>query len=287
MRVSVLGTGRMGTAVARRLLHQGHQVTVWNRTPERTGPAVAAGATAVVDASAAVRVGEVAILSLADDPAVLATVREHVAGNVAGSAVVVDTSTVAPATTRDVAVAVGTDRFVAAPILGAPHAVEDGAAVLLLGGPPATVERLAGLWSDLSASHRFCGDDAGAATTLKITANYLLLGQLAVVAEAVGMAEATGVDPQVLRGFLRTSPLVPPALHNRLDNLLASEHPGWFSPALGAKDVELAVSLAGSAGVPLPVAAAIAERYLVASRSAGPDDDVAAVVELSRHPAGR
>ena len=277
MRVSVLGTGRMGTAVARRLVEQGHQVTVWNRTPERT---------AAADAGSAVQAAEVTILSLADDPAVLATVREHVAASLADGHVLVDTSTVAPRTSRDVAAEVGPDRFVAAPILGAPHAVEDGAAVLLLGGPPRTVERLAGLWSDLSASHRFCGDDAGSATTMKVMANYLLLGELAVVAEALGMAEAAGADPQVLQGFLRTSPLVPPALANRLDNLLAGEHPGWFAPDLGAKDVELAVALARESGVALPIAAVVAERYREAGRRSAPGDDVAAVVELVRHPAG-
>ncbi|MDA8268766.1 MAG: NAD(P)-binding domain-containing protein [Actinomycetota bacterium] len=286
MRVSVLGTGRMGTAVARRLLDQGHQVTVWNRTAERTAGAVEAGATAAGNAAEAVAGADVTIMSLADDHAVLALVHDTVAAALTADGVLVDSSTVAPRTSRDVATAVGAERFVAAPILGAPNAVEDGAAVLLVGGPPATVERLATLWSDLAASHCFCGEDAGSATTLKVTANYLLLGGLAVLAEAVAMAEAAGTDPQVLQGFLRTSPLVPPAVHNRLDNLLASEHPGWFAPQLGAKDVRLAVALAHESGVNLPVAALVADRFGEAARRAGPDDDITAVVELLRHPEG-
>ena len=79
---------------------------------------------------------------------------------------------------------------------------------------------------------------------------------------------------------------MPPALANRLDNLLAGEHPGWFAPDLGAKDVELAVALARESGVALPIAAVVAERYREAGRRSAPGDDVAAVVELVRHPAG-
>lgn len=282
MRTTVLGTGRMGTALARRLLAGGHEVTVWNRTFSRTADAVDAGATAVRDATAAVDGAEVSFVSMADDQADRSVVTAELAAALDKTAVLVDCSTVSPSTTRALDELVGGRRLLAAPILGAPQAVESGQSVLLLGGPPATIERLSALWADLAATHHVCGADPGSATSLKLVANYLLLGGLAVLTEAVGAAEAAGIDPAVLQGFLRTSPIVAAGLQNRLENVLGGDHAGWFTPAQGAKDVHLALEMAAAGGTALPVGRCIAERYDEAGRRAGPDDDVAAIVELVR-----
>lgn len=272
----------MGTALARRLLVSGHEVTVWNRTTARMADAVGAGATAASDAIDAVGEAEVSFVSMADDQADRSLVTAELAAALDETAVLVDCSTVSPSTTRALDELVGGRRLLAAPILGAPQAVESGQSVLLLGGPPTTIERLSALWADLAATHHVCGADPGAATALKLVANYLLLGGLAVLAEAVGAAEAAGIDPTVLRGFLRTSPLVAGGLQNRLENVLDRDHAGWFTPAQGAKDVRLALEMAAAGGTMLPVGRCVAERFDEAGRRAGPDDDVAAIVELVR-----
>lgn len=282
MRITVLGTGRMGTAIVQRLASAGHDLTVWNRTPQRTADAVAAGAIAAASAVEAVQASTAILVSMADDSAVRSLVDDEVAAALEETRILVDCSTVSPATTATIAGKVGPGRFVAAPILGAPQAVASGSASLLLAGPSSAIERLSPVWVDLAASHVVCGEDPGSATSLKLVSNYLLLGGLALLAEAVGTAEAAGIDPEILRRFLRSSPMVPPGLHNRLDIVLDHEHAGWFAPEQGAKDVALAAALAAANGVHLPLAEAIAARFEASARVSGPDNDVAAIVELVR-----
>src|SRR4051812_18164692 len=100
--VAVLGTGRMGAAIALRLLHAGHQVTVWNRTAEKTAPLVAAGARAA--ATPAVPGAEVVITMLTDAAAVRAVVA---AADLRPGSVLVEMSTIGPEAVRALAVPAG------------------------------------------------------------------------------------------------------------------------------------------------------------------------------------
>ena len=213
---------------------------MWNRTPGRAAELTGRGATAAADPAAAAAGRDAVLLSLADDRAVLAVAGEG--GGLAdalGAAVLVDTSTVSPATSRRLAAAVGRDQMVAAPIMGPPAAVAGGAATYLLGGPEATVARLEPLWESLSSSHRWCGEDPGTATTFKVLGNYPLMSGLAALSEVVAVAQAAGLGDPALREFLGQSPLVAPALQNRLDDMVDGDHRGWFAARLGAKDVAL------------------------------------------------
>ena len=103
-KIAVLGTGRMGSAIARRLLATGHQVTVWNRTSERTAPLVAAGARSVP--TPAVSEAEVVITMLTDAAAVRQVVA---AADLRPGSVLVEMSTIGPAAVRDAVSAVWAD----------------------------------------------------------------------------------------------------------------------------------------------------------------------------------
>ena len=163
--------------------------------------------------------------------------------------------------------------------------MEQGQATLFVGGPRQWVDRLELLLTDLAGGYLYCGEDPGAASTVKLLNNYLLMAGVAILGEVVAAAEAVGLDSQVLTSYLTSSPLVAPALKNRLENLMAhGEHAGWFSTTLGAKDVMLAIKLAGEAGLDWPIARAVADRYQAAIEADLADQDIAAVVEVARRP---
>jgi 3-hydroxyisobutyrate dehydrogenase-like beta-hydroxyacid dehydrogenase len=281
MEVAVLGLGAMGGAIAGRLLDAGHTVRVWNRTPERADPLVARGAERAATPAEAARGTEVVIASLSDEEAV----RDVILGDGGAlhpldpGAVLVDASTVAPETSHDLARASG-GRFVAAPILGAPSAVAEHQATVLLGGDAAVLDRLQPLLEQLFARQVRCGPPQAAATA-KIVANLLLLGQLAVLSEAVATAQATGLDDDLV-ATLGRMPLVAPALHNRLDDVIHGDHRGWFAVRLGQKDLRLAQSVASRAGLELGVASSVEALFDRAAASGLGDRDVAAVVEAVR-----
>jgi 3-hydroxyisobutyrate dehydrogenase-like beta-hydroxyacid dehydrogenase len=284
MRLAVLGIGRMGHAVAERLLGGEHEVAVWNRTPGRCDDLLTKGAREAATPAAAAEEAEAIFTSLADDAAVRAVVagRDGVATGL-GDGVLIDTSTVSPATTADLAEAVG-GRLLASPILGSPTAVLSGDAGYLIGGPRALYDRLAPAYDVLVEAGRrvYVGEDAGVATTLKLLSNYLLMSGIVALAETVATAQAVGLSDELIRDYLGQLPLVAPALRNRLDDIVSGNHDGWFSTTLGAKDVRLAEDLARAHGVVLPLADAVRQRFDEAVAQGWADADIGAIVELLR-----
>ncbi|MEV0970779.1 NAD(P)-dependent oxidoreductase [Microtetraspora glauca] len=279
MRVAVLGMGRMGRALAERLLERDFTVTVWNRTPGRAGEVVARGAAEAEDPAEAARDSDAVLFSLAGDEAVR-EVMLRLAG-VEGP-IVADMSTVSPDTSRALRETAPGGRFVAAPIIGGPQAVASGQAFTLVGGDRQLVDDLRPVWSETFAAYRYCGDDPGNAVVFKLLNNYLLMSSVAVVAEVVAIGLAAGVDDMLLRDFLFGWPTVPPAVHNRIDDILSGDHRGWFTTRLGAKDVRLAVDVARSAGIDPPIARLVERRYEEAAELGWADADIGAVVELLR-----
>jgi 3-hydroxyisobutyrate dehydrogenase-like beta-hydroxyacid dehydrogenase len=287
MRLAVLGMGRMGHALAERLLAGGHAITVWNRTPHKADDLVAKGVRSAATPAEAAQVAEVTLMSLADDDAV----REVVSGPDGaaaglGDGILVDASTVSPETSAQLAGAVA-GRFLAAPILGAPLAVVSGDAVYVIGGPHELYERVRPAFEALAEEEehrRYVGEDPKLASTLKLLSNHLLLSGIAILAETVATAQAVGLADDLISEYFGHLPLVAPALRNRIDDIVSGDHQGWFATRLGAKDLRLVEELARSQGVPLPVAEAVKRRYEQAAAEGWSDADIAAVVELVRRP---
>jgi 3-hydroxyisobutyrate dehydrogenase-like beta-hydroxyacid dehydrogenase len=284
MRLAVLGMGRMGHAVAERLLGGDHEVTVWNRTPHKADDLLAKGAREGATPAAAAEETEATLTSLTDDAAVRTVVmgRNGVVAGL-GDGVLIDVSTVSPETTADLAEAVQ-GRLLASPILGSPTAVVSGEAGYLIGGPRELYDRLVPAYGVLAEAPRrvYVGEDARVATTLTLLSNYLLMSGIATLAETVATAQAVGLPDELIRDYLGQLPLVAPALRNRLDDIVSGDHDGWFSTVLGAKDVRLAEDLARSHGVELPLADAVKRRFEEAAAQGWADADIGAVVELFR-----
>lgn len=275
--------GRMGQAIAGRLLDGGHQVTVWNRTPGRVGELVGRGATEAESVAAAVADAEVVVTMLAADDAVrsVALGDQGIVASLADGALYADASTVSPETSAALAGAVGADRFVAMPVLGAPSAVAAGTAVYLAGGEVAAVARLQPVLASLTDTVRRY-PEAGLATAAKLASNYLLLAGVVALAEAFAIGRAGGLDDDRLRELLGDSPLVAPGLRNRFEGILTGDQEPWWSPALGAKDARLAVSLAESRGADLRVAPLVRDLYAETAATAGDDEDITAVADRYR-----
>jgi len=271
----------MGGAVAQRLIEAGHEVRLWNRTPGRAGALLERGGVEARSIPDAVRDAAIVITSLADDAAVRAVCigPNAVSASLRDDALLVDTSTVAPATSRAVASAVG-GRFVDSPIVGAPAAALAQQVTLLVGGDDAHIDRADPVLAAFSARRVRCGP-VGAGVTVKLLANELLLAQIAAVAEVVASAQANGVREELL-AWLRDSGLVPNNLKNRWDDLLAGDHQGWFSMRLGRKDLGLAIDLAADAGLDLAVARAADELFARGVEAGFGDLDIGAVVEAVR-----
>jgi len=287
LRVSVVGTGRMGGAMAGRVAAAGHSLTVWNRTRERA-EAVATqleGVTVADSAREAAASADVVIVSLADDAAVRAAYRDE-DGLVAGlrpGAVVADTSTVAPETIRaleDDVRAMGAV-LVDTPVSGSVSTVEAGTLMVMAGGDAADVERARPALESFADRILLVGP-LGSGATMKLAVNAMVFGLNGTLAEALVLAERSGVDRALAYEVFASSVVAAPFVHYKR---AAYERPGEvpvaFALDLVAKDLELAAALAAEVGAEVPQL--VANRQVVSEAIAaglGQEDMSALAVHL-------
>lgn len=283
MDITVLGIGRMGSALAVRLLGGGHHVTVWNRSKGKADQAVSAGAREAASVTDAVRDAEVVITMLANDDAVRVVAFGDLRSSIGDQAIYVNTSTVSPALNSDLAKAFP-GRFLAMPVQGSPDSVRAGQAVYLAGGDGGIADRLAPVMSSLSANiHRY--QTPSLATTAKLATNLLLLSQITALAESFAVGRSGGLSDEQLRELLSSSPMVAPGIRNRFEAVLTGPQDGWWTTVLGAKDAGLAINLAQAANIELPEAEAVKRLYDQVAAAGLDHADIAAVSDLYRHPA--
>jgi 3-hydroxyisobutyrate dehydrogenase len=278
MDVAVLGMGRMGSALAGRLLDGGHRVVVWNRSPGRAAELVAAGAREAPTVADAAKGADVVVTMLANDDAVRAVALGELRPALGDGTVYVDCSTVSPVLGAELAEAFPA-RFVALPVIGSPAAVRAGQAVFLAGGDRGLVVRLGPVLAALSSSIRRYATPS-LALTAKLTSNLLLLSEVVALAEAFAVGRSGGLTDVQLRELLGPSPLVPPGLGNRFDGILTGAQDPWWTTVLGGKDAGLAIGVAHAAGVGLPVAEEVRRRYETAAVDGLADADIATVTRL-------
>ena len=258
LRVAVVGTGRMGGAMAGRVAAAGHRLTIWNRSRDRA-EAVATqldGVTVVDSAREAAAAADVVIVSLADDAAVRSAYRGQdglVAGLTPG-AVVADTSTVAPETIRgledDVHAAGG--KLIDTPVSGSVSSVEGGSILVMAGGEPETVE-LARPALESFAHRIILLGPLGSGSTMKLAVNAMVFGINQTLAESLVLAEKAGVERELAYEVIANSAVAAPFVTYKR---AAYEHPEGaqvaFALDLVAKDLDLAASLAGGVGASVP-----------------------------------
>jgi 3-hydroxyisobutyrate dehydrogenase-like beta-hydroxyacid dehydrogenase len=282
MDVAVLGMGRMGRALAARLLEGGHRVAVWNRSKGRAGEVVAAGAREAHSVADAVDGVDAAVTMLANDDAVRAVALGELRSSIGAKSIYVDCSTVSPKLSGELA-EIFPARFLAMPVVGGPAAVRAGQAVFLAGGNGGVVDRLEPVLSSLSDTVRRY-DSAPLAITAKLATNLLLLSEVVALAESFAVGRSGGLSDDQLRELLGASPVVAPGLMNRFEGVLTGSQDGWWTTVLGAKDAGLALDIARGADVELPAATVVQRLYDKAAASGLDNADIAAVTQLYRGP---
>jgi HAD superfamily hydrolase (TIGR01450 family) len=269
-KVGWIGVGAMGGRMARRLLDAGHDLVVWNRTPERTAALQETGA-AVAGTPAEAATGADVVVTMVADPAALRAVTEGPDGVAAGmtrgvGATLVEMSTVGPAAVARLAsvlpAGVG---LLDAPVLGSLAEAEAGRLVVFVGGPASLAERWMPLLSVLGAPHAVGPLGSGAAA--KLVANASLFLALGALGEATVLARGLGLSPEATETVLAATPLATEAARRR--PAIESGHtPARFPLALARKDAELIREAAVAAGLDLRLTAA-AGTWLADAEAAG------------------
>ena len=283
-KIAFIGLGAMGSRMARRLLANGGDLQVWNRSPEPLNSLVQAGAKAATSPREAAEGAEIVISMVSDDSAarsVWLDPRTGVVGGLAAGALAVESSTVTPGWVNELAGAVGGRGadFVEAPVMGSRPEAEAGGLIVMLGGSPAAVERARAGLAEMGSSFPHIGP-VGSAARLKLAANSLLATQIALMAELLAMLKGGGLDEKAVVETLAGFPVMSPAGTNYARMMANRQSTPLFTIDLIAKDLGYAIGAGEAAGVKMPVVAAVRAVFETAREAGNGAENITAVRSL-------
>lgn len=275
MRVALLGTGKMGSAIARRIAQQGHELTLWNRTRQR---AEAVGVGRVANSPGEAAAGAEVVLSIVFDAGAVGSLYAQLEPK--PGQVFVEMSTAGPTVPEQIAprIEAAGASLLAAPIVGSIPAIDDGSAALLVGGDPAVLERARQVLEAFGRPEHV-GSRTDAAS-LKLIANAMLGNVVLAAAELMSTAAAAGL-PEETAFWLLTR--IVPYLTVRRRGLLEHDHDNPIFELRGIrKDLDLMLEAGHGAGASLPLAALARELYAAAEPTRG-NQEMTAVIERYRN----
>ncbi len=287
MRIGFIGLGSMGQAMAANLLQAGFELRVWNRSRDKAEPLVRQGATLVEHPADTVEPGGIVITMVSDDAALRQVVDgEHgIAQRLGSGGIHLSMSTIAPQTARELAAthaARGT-HYVAAPVFGRPDAAAARMLFILCAGPASARQSVQPLLEAMGQRVFDLGDDPVGAHVLKLSGNFMILGVIEAMAEAMALGERYGVARERMMEVLTQSIFPAPLFVNYGKQIAAHAYqPARFKLSLGLKDADLVLAAARQVAVPMPLAQLMQGRLLSAvARSRGELDWTAAALGAS------
>jgi 3-hydroxyisobutyrate dehydrogenase-like beta-hydroxyacid dehydrogenase len=269
MKIGFIGLGRMGQAIAGRIKAAGHDLVVYNRSPEKTKELAAAGAKVASSIEEVCNGREVVVSMLSDDAALeqVAFGPGGICESLAAGAIHMVMGTHGTAAIRS-----AVERheragqlIVSAPVLGRPDVAAAGQLGVVIAGPQLAVQRCKPLLDAVARRLFEAGDKPEHAAIVKL-ANSLVLGcAIEAMGEGFSLVRKYGVNGDVLYDVLTEGLFSAPA-YKGYGRLIADKNyanPG-FTAVLGLKDVKLVLGAAGAVNVPLPAINILHDRLLSA-----------------------
>jgi 3-hydroxyisobutyrate dehydrogenase len=225
MKITVLGLGLMGAAVALRLKGQGLKVVGWNRSPQKSRELANQGLATAGSAREAIEGSQVVVLMLSDAEAIMETLFAAETKDSIRGRVILQMGTIAPAESRDLADRVRTagGEYLECPVLGSLPEAREGRLILMAGGEPALFERCLPVLSALGPAPRLIGD-VGRGAALKLAMNQLIAGLTSSFSLSLGLVRAEGIEVEQFMGLLRGSALYAPTFDKKLANYLSHDY---------------------------------------------------------------
>lgn len=288
MKIGFLGLGSMGQAIAANLLQSGHEVWVWNRSPDAAQKLVELGAKAAATATEAFN-ADVVFTMLADDKALRAVLLDS--GLLAGlkaPLIHVNLATIAVAFAEELATlhaAQGID-YIAAPVMGRPNVAALGQLNILAAGPEHAIDRVQPLLDLIGRKTWRLGEKASSANAMKLATNFLLVSAVQAMSEAAVLVTRYDLPSSALIDLVSNTIFTGP-VYQGYGALIGERRyePAAFKAALGLKDVELIRAAAEDVSIQLPTADLIRDNLLDAIAHGQGDMDLAVLAEVEERRA--
>lgn len=283
MNVAVLGTGIMGSAIARNLLRAGLAVTVWNRTREKAETLAGDGA-AVADTPADAAEGsDIVLTMLTDWDAVEAAMSgpDGALGGMRESAIWLQMSTIGVVATEQAAqlAQVAGVTLVDAPVSGTKEPAEEGKLIVLASGPETALDTCEPVFEAIGQKTVRVGAEPGRGSAFKLVLNAWLVELVESLAETVAFAQALGFKPELFLETISGGALDSPYAQSKGKEMARGEFPTSFPLRHAHKDAALVAQEAEQRGLDLPAIRAALKQLERALDLGLGDQDVAAVYE--------
>jgi 3-hydroxyisobutyrate dehydrogenase-like beta-hydroxyacid dehydrogenase len=279
MKVSFIGLGKMGQAMSDRILAAGHEITVYNRTAGKAADIVKRGAKLAPSVADAAKAGEVVVTMLENDAAL-----NEVVFGAGGLLEAMPKGTIHLAMgTHSLSEVKRLTRahtdagqvLVSAPVMGRPPVAAAGQLGIIVGGPPAAVEKCQPLFAAMGRRTFDGGKEPVGAAAAKIANNFVLAAAIEAMGEGFALAEKCGVGGAAFLDVLTDGLFAAPA-YKIYGKIIAEKgyfgDPG-FTATTGLKDVNLALAAGEAVAVPLPSANVCRDRLLGAIAHGDGDRD--------------
>ena len=287
-RVGFAGLGTMGRSMAGNLLAAGAELTVWNRSPGRAGELVAKGAVEVASPAELAGRSDVVVVCVSDTPDVESVIfgPSGLADGLREGSLVIDCSTISPSATREFGRRLA-ERGVAmvdAPVSGGSEGARLATLTVFVGGAEADVARAMPVLQAMGKTITHLGGP-GSGQAAKAVNQVIISGIYLGVAEGLVLGMKAGLDPVRLVESLSGGAAQSWVLANRSGNMVEDSYPLGFRVSLHRKDLGIALDLARSLGLALPVARLTAqlEDDLIAGGHSG--EDMSVLAKAIREPA--
>jgi len=280
----------MGAAMAANLVKAGHDVSVFNRSPGKSGPLVELGAREAANLADVCK-GDAVITMLADDDAVsgMAFRRDGLMANLPKGAIHLSMSTISVALSKRLAQAHAQagQRYVAAPVFGRPDMAASARLFIVAAGESQTIDACLPLFRAMGQKTIPIGAEPAAANLVKLSGNFLLTSAIEALGEAIALVGKAGIDRRAYVELITSTVFDVPA-YKTYGALIAQGRfePAGFAAPLGYKDIRLALTAAESLRVPMPLASLLHDRFLRLLAHGGERLDWSAIGGLARQDAG-
>jgi len=289
MRVGFIGLGRMGQAMAARVLGGGHELVVYNRTREKCADLEKAGAKVAASMVEACKGREAVITMLTDDKALAEVVRDGIVPGLAKGAIHVAMGTHSVAALREIEAthAAAGHGFVAAPVLGRPEAAAQGQVGVVAGGAKDVVAKVAPLFALIGRRTFDAGVKPEGAAAVKLANNMVLGCAIAAMGEGFALVRKYGVEPTAFYDVMTDGLFAAPS-YKVYGNIIAKEAyaTAGFTTALGLKDTGLMLAAALAVNVPLPSLNVYRDRLLDAMAHGEKDLDWSVMARAQARASG-
>src|ERR1700730_18404039 len=288
-KLGFIGLGVMGSQMVNRLLSKGHSVTGYNRTRTKAQWLVEKGMQ-WADSPRAVASASDFTFAMVTNAAAIAAITEGPDGMLAGLApgkIFIDMSTVSPTVSRALAAKVrekGAD-MVDSPVSGSVITLQEGKLSVMVGGRRETFDRVKPVLQDIGPKVTYVGTN-GLSVSRKIATNLSLAVQMLAFAEAVLLAEKSGISRETAVDVLTHSVIGSPMVQYRGPFVLKKPEEAWFDVTMMQKEMRLGLEMGRQLDVPLPTTA-VTNEFLTAARGMGfVEQDFAVLFEVLAQMSG-